>query len=259
MFMLILLLVVILLLSLLLRFYLLAFCSCSICWQNVIVSDVVRISLLTKCFARPVKPPIGACLLPEFLAGSPFSKPKFLISHHSIKPAGEKGAASYRCWRYWPNFQLNSCHFVSNIENSIKRLESSDKPLWKYILFIQRIGALWSLGEFFSRNPNSILSHMSSRRTGIEDLKSDFISFAAPDIVNPNLQKFAWNLEILIFANCEKCQKNKGECILKHRAQVVLRWVVDYIAGGLVVMKGKLAMLVSMICSVLHNHTLKYA
>ena len=60
-------------------------------WQNVIVSDVVRISLLTKCFARPVKPPIGACLLPEFLAGSPFFKPRFLISHHSIKPAGEKG------------------------------------------------------------------------------------------------------------------------------------------------------------------------
>ena len=92
MFMLILLLVVILLLSLLLRFFLLAFCSCSICWQNVIVSDVVRISLLTKCFARPVKPPIGACLLPEFLAGSPFFKPQFLISHHSIKSAGEKGA-----------------------------------------------------------------------------------------------------------------------------------------------------------------------
>ena len=61
-------------------------------WQNVIVSDVVRISLLTKCFARPVKPPIGACLLPEFLAGSPFFKPQFLISHHSIKSAGEKGA-----------------------------------------------------------------------------------------------------------------------------------------------------------------------
>ena len=75
------------------------------------------------------------------------------------------------------------------------------------ILFIQRIGALWSLGEFFSGNPNSILSHMSSRRTGIEDLKSDLIFFAAPDIVNPNLQKFAWNLEISIFANCEKCQK----------------------------------------------------
>ena len=91
MFMLILLLVVIFLLSLLLRFFLLAFCSCSICWQNVIVSDVVRISLLTKCFARPVKPPIGACLLPEFLAGSPFFKPQFLISHHSIKPPGEKG------------------------------------------------------------------------------------------------------------------------------------------------------------------------
>ena len=83
--------------------------------------------------------------------------------------------------------------------------ERADKPLWEYILFIQRIGALWSLGEFFSRNPNSILSHMSSRRTGIEDLKSDLIFFAAPDIVNPNLQKFAWNLEISIFANCEKC------------------------------------------------------
>ena len=117
---------------------------------------------------------------------------------------------------------------MSNIENSIKGPESSDKPLWEYILFIQRIGALWSLGEFFSGNPNSILSHMSSRLAGIEDLKSDLIFFAAPDIVNPNLQKFAWNLEILIFANCEKCQKNKGECILKHRAQVVLRWVVDY-------------------------------
>ena len=36
------------------------------------------------------------------------------------------------------------------------------------ILFIQRIGALWSLGEFFSGNPNSILSHMSSRRTELK-------------------------------------------------------------------------------------------
>ena len=205
MFMLILLLVVILLLSLLLRFFLLAFCSCSICWQNVIVSDVVRISLLTKCFARPVKPPIGACLLPEFLAGSPFFKPQFLISHHSIRPAGEKGPpATSRGTDQTSNWTpVTSCQ----ISKILSRGRRADKPLWEYILFIQRIGALWSLGEFFSGNPNSILSHMSSRRTGIEDLKSDLIFFAAPDIVNPNLQKFAWSLEITIFANFTKCQK----------------------------------------------------
>ena len=150
MFMLILLLVVILLLSLLLRFFLLAFCYCSICWQNVIVSDVVRISLLTKCFARPVKPPIGACLLPEFLAGSPFFKPQFLISHHSIRPAGEKGAAS-RLQRYWPNFQLNSCHFVSNIENSIKRPESERTNHCENISYSSRGSALCEVWGNFSR------------------------------------------------------------------------------------------------------------
>ena len=167
MFMLILLLVVILLLSLMLRFFLLAFCSCSICWQNVIVSDVVRISLLTKCFARPVKPPIGACLLPEFLAGSPFFKPQFLISHHSIKSAGEKGApATSRGVLTKLPIELLSLRVKYRKfyqEAGVERTNHCGN-----ILFIQRIGALWSLGEFFSGNPNSILSHMSSRRTELK-------------------------------------------------------------------------------------------
>ena len=110
------------------------------------------------------------------------------------KVGGWKGVASHlqRCTDQTSNWTpVTSCQ----ISKILSRGRRTDKPLWEYILFIQRIGALWSLGEFFSRNPNSILSHMSSRRTGIEDLKSDLIFFAAPDIVNPNLQKFAWNLE----------------------------------------------------------------
>ena len=161
MFMLILLLVVILLLSLLLRFFLLAFSSCSICWQNVIVSDVVRISLLTKCFARPVKPPIGACLLPEFLAGSPFFKPQYLISHHSIKPAGEKGAANH-LWRYWPNFQLNSCHFVSNIENSIKRPENGQTIVGIYLIHPEDRRSVKSGGIFLGKSKFHSVPHVIS-------------------------------------------------------------------------------------------------
>ena len=195
-------------------FWLLSFCS--FCWH---FAPIVFVLAKCHCFRRRQDLAVDKMFCSTREASNwSLSAPRipsrvtFLQAAISYFPSfnkvgGWKGGASHlqRCTDQTSNWTpVTSCQISKILSRGRRR---TDKPLWEYILFIQRIGALWSLGEFFSRNPNSILSHMSSRRTGIEDLKSDFISFAAPDIVNPNLQKFAWYLEIFIFANCEKCQK----------------------------------------------------
>ena len=169
-------------------------------WQNVIVSDVVRISLLTKCFARPVKPPIGACLLPEFLAGSPFFKPQYLISHHSIKPAGEKGAANH-LWRYWPNFQLNSCHFVSNIENSIKRPENGQTIVRIYLIHPEDRRSVKSGGIFLEKSKFHSVPHVISSNRNWRFEKWLYL-FCCSRHSEPKFAKICmkpWNIDICKF------------------------------------------------------------
>ena len=168
-----------------------------------------------------------------------------------------KGAANH-LWRYWPNFQLNSCHFVSNIENSIKRPENGQTIVGIYLIHPEDRRSVKSGGIFLEKSKFHSVPHVisSNRNWRFEKWLNLFCCSRHSEPKFAKICMKPWNNDICKFY---KMSKKDGEWILKHRAQVVLRWVVDYIAGGLVVMKGKLAMLVSMICSVLHNHTLKYA
>ena len=134
------------------------------CWQNVLLArEAPNWSLSASRIP-------SSLLLTHRLAGYL----QFLLSHHSIKLA-EKGPPLLVLTK----LGIEPVTLVSNIENSIK---PGQTIVGIYLIHPEL--PLWSLGEFFPKNPNSILSYMSSRRTGIEDLKSDLICrlFAAPDI-----------------------------------------------------------------------------
>ena len=147
---------------------------------------------------------------------------------------------------------------MSNIENSIKRPENGQTIVGIYLIHPEDRRSVKSGGIFLGKSKFHSVPHVisSNRNWRFEKWLNLFCCSRHSEPKFAKICMKPWNIDI-----CQlwKMSKNKGECILKHRAQVVLRWVVDYIAGGLVVMKGKLAMLVSMICFVLHNHTLKYA
>ena len=195
------------------------------CWQNVLLArEAPNWSLSASRIP-------SSLLLTHRLAGYL----QFLLSHHSIKLA-EKGPPLLVLTK----LGIEPVTLVSNIENSIK---PGQTIVGIYLIHPEL--PLWSLGEFFPKNPNSILSYMSSRRTGIEDLKSDLICrlFAAPD-----MEEGGGGLGEHKFANVAKSykfvQRQMSKCIFETRAQVVW-FAVCWWAGGGVVMKGELAMLIS--------------
>ena len=90
-----------------------------------VVFRCVRRRAVDKMFCQPVKPPIGACLLPEFLAA--FSNyPPPISSFPPFNKVGWKGAGLTKLWIE----PVTWCQ----ISKILSRL---DKPLSEYILFIQ--------------------------------------------------------------------------------------------------------------------------
>ena len=118
-----------------------------------------------------------------------------------------KGAASHlqRCTDQTSNWTpVTSCQ-ISKILSRGRRA-SGQTIVGIYLIHPEDRRSVKSGGIFLEKSKFHSVPHVisSNRNWRFEKWLN---LFAAPDIVNPNLQKFALNLEILIFANCETNQK----------------------------------------------------